>query len=379
MRFQSQVAEKMVWLDNYSWIKMAKEKFTLSESQKALILEKFQSGIQDMDVLTKLAWEDQTIDGRHAKGRAVKKFLVENELKYKTLHHERVDKVELTPEMGEQILAEARKGKGHLEIAQIVFPDRQVKKLSREWRAVLNFITAHAPDMPRNSNDDPAVTKYVAPREPSRVIKKINEATGLNLDSDIEKLSHKYKQLVEKLTINLADLRFKRICDSYASMKDRDLFEQQFISQTWDKPDLTKEELNMYMSVCKDIVTAEQLTAQINTLNEFFATMEDASELTVRFSDTCKAKTDEYNQCQKRISDNIKKLQGDRSERLKGQKRDETSFITIVQMAQEEQERKNMLRLAELQKRAIEDEANRLESMDELMCRIFGVSKEEVI
>lgn len=358
---------------------MAKEKFTLSESQKALILEKFQSGMQDMDVLTKLAWEDQTIDGRHAKGRAVKKFLVENELKYKTLHHERVDKVELTPEMGETILAEARKGKGHLEIAQIVFPDRQVKKLSREWRAVLNFITAHAPDMPRNVNDDPAVTKYVAPREPARVIKKINEATGLNLDSDIEKLSHKYRQLVEKLTINLADLRFKRICDSYASMKDRDLFEQQYISQTWDKPDLTKEEINMYMSVCKDIVTAEQLSGHINVLNGFFESMEDASELTVRFSDTLKAKTDEYNQCQKRISDNVKKLQGDRSERLKGQKRDETSFITIVQMAQEEQERKNMVRLAELQRRAIEDEANRLESMDELMCRIFGVSKEEVI
>lgn len=358
---------------------MAKDKPTLSESQKKLILENFQAGIQDMDMLTKLAWEDDTLDGRHAKGRAVKKFLVESKLQYKTLHHERVDKVELTPEMGEIILAEARKGKGHLEIAQIIFPDRQVKKLSREWRAVLNFITAHAPDMPRQTNDDPAVTKYLSPKEPARVIKKINDATGLNLETDVEKLSNKYRQLVDKLTVNLADLRFRRICDSYVSMKDRDLFEQQYISQTWDKPDLTKEEQNMYMSVCKDIVTGEQLSAHINTLNGFFESMEDATELTVRFSDTLKAKTDEYNQCQKRISDNIKKLQGDRSERLKGLKRDETSFITIVQMAQEEQERKNMLRLAELQRRAIEDEANRLESMDELMCRIFGVSKEEVV
>ena len=358
---------------------MAKEKFILDDAQKALILEKYQGGVQDMDMLTKLAWNDQTIDGRHAKGRAVKKFLVENELQYKTLHHERVDKVELTPEMGETILAEARKGKGHLEIAQIVFPDRQVKKLSREWRAVLNFINAHAPDMPRQGGDDPSATKYFAPKEPARVIKKINDATGLNLDTDIQKLSHKYKQLVEKLTINLSDLRFKRICDSYASMKDRDLFEQQFISQTWDKPDLTKEELNMYMNVCKDIVTAEQLTAQINTLNEFFATMEDASELTVRFSDTCKAKTDEYNQCQKRISDNIKKLQGDRSERLKNQRGDDTSFIQIVHLFQEEQSRKEMLRLAEIQRAAIEEEATRLENMDSWMCRVLGVSKEEVI
>ena len=358
---------------------MSKEKFILTDTQKALILEKYQSGVHDMDMLTKLAWNDQTIDGRHAKGRAVKKFLVENELQYKTLHHERVDKVELTPEMGETILAEARKGKGHLEIAQIVFPDRQVKKLSREWRAVLNFINAHAPDMPRQANDDPSATKYFAPKEPARVIKKINDATGLNLDTDIQKLSHKYKQLVEKLTINLSDLRFKRICDSYVSMKDRDLFEQQYISQTWDKPDLTKEEQNMYMSVCKDIVTAEQLSAHINTLNGFFESMEDASELTVRFSDTLKAKTDEYNQCQKRISDNIKKLQGDRSERLKNQRGDDTSFIQIVHLFQEENSRKEMLRLAEIQRAAIEEEATRLESMDGWMCRVLGVSKEEVI
>jgi len=68
-----------------------------------------------------------------------------------------------------------------------------------------------------------------------------------------------------------------------------------------------------------------------------------------------------------------------RADRLKNLAKDETSFVSIVQLAQEETERKNMLRLAELQRAAISEEANRLESMDDFVCRIFGVAKEEVI
>jgi tRNA uridine 5-carbamoylmethylation protein Kti12 len=174
-------------------------------------------------------------------------------------------------------------------------------------------------------------------------------------------------------------MRFVRICNSYSVLRDRELFEQQFILLTWDKPDLTADELNLYMNVCKDIVNGEVLTAHINTLNRLFEEIEDSNELTQRFADTLSAKTDEYQQNQKRVSDTIKKLQGDRADRLKSQGRDETSFINIVQLAQDEKERKNMLRLVELQRAAISEEANRLESMDQFRCRIMGLSKDDVI
>ncbi len=356
---------------------MAAEKFTLSDAQKALILEKYQGGVQDMNMLTQLAWEDPSIDGRHAKGRAVKKFLVENELKYKTLHHEVVERIELTPEQGQIILAEARKGKTHLEVAKVVWPDKDIKKLSQEWRMVLNYITAHAPEISLDKVENDNTTSYFSPKEAVRVVKKINEVVGVNLDP--EKLSHKYKGFVDKLTTNLGNMRFVRICNSYAARRDRDLFEFQFILLTWDKPDLTADELNLYMSVCKDIVTGECLSSHINTLNALFENMEDAGELTMRFSETLKAKTDEYSQCQKRVADTIKKLQGDRSERLKNLHKDDVGLNVLMQLAQEETERLNMIRLAEMEKAAIEQEANRLEGLDEWVCRIMGVSKEEVI
>ena len=356
---------------------MANIKPTLSDNQKQLILENFQAGIQDMDMLTKLAWQDDTLDGRHAKGRAVKKFLVESKLQYKTLHHERVDKVELTPEMSETILAEARKGKNHLEIAQIVFPDVVVKKLSREWRAVYNFITAHAPEKALDSEENDNVTAYSSPKEASRVVKKINEAVGLNLD--VEKLSHKYRQYVEKLTVRLSDMRFVRMCNSYASRRDRDLFEHQVILQCWDKPDLTAEEFNMYLNLCRDIVTGECLSAHISKLNTLFDGMEDATELTQRFSETLKAKTSEFNECQKRISALIQKLQGDRAKRMENQSRGDFTFLDIVRAFQEEEERREMLRQAEMERQAAENEVDRLESMEEWRARILGIYKDDVV
>lgn len=330
-----------------------------------------------MNMLTQLTWEDPSIDGRHAKGRAVKKFLVENELKYKTLHHEVVERIELTPEQGQIILAEARKGKTHLEVAKVVWPDKDIKKLSQEWRMVLNYITAHAPEISMEKTENDNTTSYFSPKEAVRVVKKINEAVGVNLD--VEKLSHKYRGYVDKLTVRLSDMRFVRMCNSYAARKDRDLFEQQMIIQCWDKPDLTAEEFNLYMNLCRDIVTGESLSAHISKLNFLFDSMEDAGELTQRFAETLKAKTSEFNECQKRISTLIQKLQGDRSKRLESLNRTDYTFLDIVRAFQEEDERKAMLRQAEMERLAASDEINRLESMEEWRARILGIYKEDIV
>lgn len=330
-----------------------------------------------MDMLTKLAWEDDTLDGRHAKGRAVKKFLVESKLQYKTLHHERVDKVELTPEMSETILAEARKGKNHLEIAQIIFPDVVVKKLSREWRAVYNFITAHAPEKVLDAEDGDNITAYSSPKEPARIIKKINDAVGTSLDP--ENISGKYKQYVDKLRVNLSNLRFVSICNSYASRKDRDLFEQQFVIHTWDKPDLTAEDVSVYMNVCKDIVTSESLSAHISKLNTIFEDMQDGTELTQRFAETLKAKTSEYQQCMKRITDNLNDLQGERSERLKNRSGGSLSLIGLLEEFQEEKSRRRMVELGRREKLTRAKEGERLESISEMKARVLGFAIEDVI
>jgi hypothetical protein len=48
-------------------------------------------------------------------------------------------------------------------------------------------------------------------------------------------------------------------------------------------------------------------------------------------------------------------------------------------MFQDEEERKNMVKIAEMQKQIVSEEANRLESMGEWKARILGLSKDDVI
>jgi hypothetical protein len=54
------------------------------------------------------------------------------------------------------------------------------------------------------------------------------------------------------------------------------------------------------------------------------------------------------------------------------------SFLSIVQLFQEEEERKTMIRIAEMQKETIKQEAERLEGMAEWKARVLGISQEDV-
>ena len=63
----------------------------------------------------------------------------------------------------------------------------------------------------------------------------------------------------------------------------------------------------------------------------------------------------------------------------KKNQKENASFLSIVQLFQEEEERKTMLRIAEMQKLAIKEEAERLEGMAEWKARVLGISQEDVI
>jgi len=148
---------------------------------------------------------------------------------------------------------------------------------------------------------------------------------------------------------------------------------------SWDKPDLTADELNLYLNVCKEVINLEVVSALLNKLNDMFDVNGDQTEVTLRLSDIIKTKSQEYHQCETRIENLTKKLQGDRAERMKKNQKDSASFLAIVQMFQEEEERKNMVHMAEMQKKLIKKEAERMEGMAEWKARILGISQDDAI
>ena len=347
----------------------------LTDDQKDYIKNNVNK-VTNLNELTQKCFRDDDLDGRTKEGRAVRKYLIENNIDYKTTRRKPQDKIELNDSQKEFIIQQAQEGMSSLEIAKLIFPEKRVKPLSNEQRTVLAHINEVNPDFVP-SQDSAAVNDYVPPKSPSRVVKKINDATGLELDD--RKLNRQKQICVDKLQINLSNSRFLKIINNYLNKPDRELFEQEFIRLSWDKPDLTADEINLYLNVCKEVINLEVVSAHLNKLNDMFDVADDQTEMTVRLAEIIKAKSQEYHQCETRIENLTKKLQGDRAERMKKNQKQNASFLSIVQMFQEEEERKNMVRMAEMQKKLIKEEAERMEGMAEWKARILGISQDDAI
>ena len=297
--------------------------------------------------------------------------MAENGLKAKTTKREKTEDISLNENQIEQIEELKENKLNTSEIADILF-ETKVTRLSKEWRAVNEIVNKD-----KEEEREEAPSAYVAPNALSRLIKKINDSTGYGLEEG--RMSRNQKHCCDKLRINLSNSRFVAIVNNYTAFRDKELFEQEFIRLTWDKPDLTADELNLYMNVAKEIINLELITGHLQKLNDMFESADDQDEMTVRLAEIIKAKSSEYHQCESRIENLTKKLQGDRGARLANKQKETASFLSIVQLFQEEEERKNMVRIAEMQKEIIKEEAQKLEGMAAWKARVLGIGIDDVL
>lgn len=349
---------------------------TLTPEQENKIREVYKK-TTDLNEITRLVFENTEIDGRSKEGRLVRSFMIKSDLKFNTARKEKKEEIEFTAQQKELIIQQANTGLSSLAIAEILFPKKEIKPLSLEQRAVHAVMKEINPDYSPSQDADATLSSYVPPKAMGRVVKKINDATGNVFEE--EKMNRQHKICVEKLAINLSNSRFVKIMNNYTVKDDRELFEQEFIRLTWDKPDLTSDEINLYMNVCKEIINLEVVSKHLNKLNDMFDVTHDQEDMSVRLAEIIKAKSAEYHQCETRIENLTKKLQGDRSSRMQSKQKENASILALVQFFQDEEERVNMVKIAEMQKQLVADEATRLEGMDEWKARILGISKENVI
>lgn len=342
-------------------------------------IEQAYQEVQNLDEITKKVFNNPSLSGRHKEGKLVRSFLIKKNLNFKTRAKRKGEnQLQLSEQQKEFALQEAEKGLSSLKIASILFPDKEIKPLSLEQRAVYDLIKEVNPDyVPSSDSEESSINDYIGPKSISRILKKVNDATGNNFEED--KINRNTKICLDKLGINLNNSRFLTIINNYPSKKDRDLFEHEFIRLTWDKPDLSSDEINLYLNVCKEIINLEVISKHLNKLNEMFDVANEQDEMSVRLAEIIKAKSAEYHQCENRIENLTKKLQGDRAERMKNKQKDNVSLLALVQFFQDEEERSNMVKLAEMQKKLVKNEAERMEGMEEWRCRVLGLNIDDVV
>lgn len=347
----------------------------LTEDQKNFIRENFKSTPNLLDLTRKL-FKNPEIDGRSREGRAVRKFLAEENLEYQTTAKEKLPDILLNEQQTDFIKAQAQNGLSAFQIAEILFPEGNIRRLCKEHLTVLEFLRQYEPAYVHDS--ETAVNRsYNPPKLIITCVKKVNMYTLQNLEED--KLDHEQVECISSLLRSLSAPRLIQVISNYTSMKDRELFEAEFIRATWDKPDLTSDEINLYINVCVDYINLKNISSHIEKLNTMFNEVEDQQDMTVRLAEVLKSKTDEYDKCEKRMESLIKKLNGDRAERLKNQQKDNATIISLVKNFQAESERRRMIEIAEMQKKLVEEEVERLDNMDSWKARILGISKNDAV
>ena len=351
------------------------DKIKLTDEQQKYIDENYKE-TPNLIELTKSVFMDTNLDGRSREGRAVREYMAAKDYKYKTTKHPKVKGVNLSADNKEFILENVDGGMKAFEIATLLFEDRRITPLSKETLTVAEFISKNAPEQVHHE-DTALGQKYKPVKDLGAIIEKVNSCADQTFSE--EKLTVQVRKSLATLLGFLKAPRLVQTINNYTNKNHRDLFEAEFIRATWDKPDLTSDEVNLYINVCIDYVNLMNIQKAVDKLNHMFEQCEDQREMTVRLAELLKTKSEEYNQCEKRMESLITRLNGDRAKRVQNKHQQNPSILSLVQLFQEEEEREVMIKIAEMQKELVEEEADNLESMPDWKARVLGLRKEDVI
>jgi len=355
------------------------KQYQLTEEEKKRSLELFQELDGDLSEATKKLFKDENEKGSTVRGRALRKYWVEQGLSYRTKVKKRVVKHFLNEQEKSFVKQHYCHEMTKLELGQLLWPkDAENKGFSEtdKFIALCEYVNTEFPSA-INLRDDAAGERYVPPTIISTAIKRLNKVASKTFDPS--RLNIQDKKCVEKLISYLGAPRFLQVINSYITKQNRELFESEYIRSTWDKPDLTSDELNLYVNVCMDYVNLKEIEQQKQKLNLMFDDTEGQNDLTMRLTEMLKTKAEEYNQCINRIDKMLAKLNGERAKRVASQQQRNASILSLVQLFQDENERRLMIKMADMQKEAVKKEADEIEKMSDWKARVLGISKHDAI
>ena len=361
---------------------MSEDIIALTQEQQLVLLNEWNNRSDNPPSLTelvKLAFNREDLDGRSKEGKAVKNFLASRKIKPRKSHeYEAKGLIELTEEQKEYISNNCATMTG-VEISKILFKNEALTNLSQETRTVLE----HMKTIPSNvrysdTNQNVPTENYKPPRSEERMIVKINRYIMEGIDK--EKMTGRNKKEIHALIGYMNTYRFTHQINLYDDEDDRDLFESSFLRYTYDKSDLTQEEVDQYIVLATEVVISSTIQQTITALqNQIDLATQEDGRIPMAIVEASSTARKEYNDCVNRQQKLLNDLKVKRSDRLSKQIKDNASILNLVEMWKQEESRKKLLKMADLRKAIVKTEINRLHSMDELKCKILGISEEDIL
>lgn len=355
---------------------------TLNDEQQALIIKTWNDKRENppsLQELTQIVFpEIPNIDGRSVYGKAVKKFLASRDLKVKTKsEYTPKDRVEFTQEQKDFLTNNATM-MTPVDLARSLFNNYTLSNLSIESRSVEEYLNTLPKQIRAVQTEEEQQGDYKPPKNQERAMVRVNKYVLDGIDKD--KITARQKKELNSLISYLHTYRFLHQIGTYLDSVDRDLFESSFIRYTYDKSDLTQEEVDQYIVLATEVVISSNIQETIQTLQEQInMEMDSGQKIPMTLVEAVTSARTEYNQCVGRQQKLLNDLKVKRSERMQKQVKDNASILNLVQMWKDEETRNEMLKMADMRREVLKGEIGRLSSMDDVKARIFGLTEEEVL
>jgi hypothetical protein len=352
----------------------------LTDEHKKKILDEWNSRPSNppsLAELTKLIF-GEGFDGRSQQGKLIKNYLASRQIVPKKSHeYEAKGLIDLTDEQKEYVSNNCPTMTA-VEIAKIIFKNNDLTNLNQETRSVGEYIkTLDTKVVYSNPNEIPE-GDYKPPTTQNRCLARINKYVHEGIDET--KLTGKQKRDIQSLIGYLHTYRFLHQINTYQDQSERELFESSFIRYTYDKNDLTQEEVDQYIVLATEVVISSNIQGTIQALQlQLDAAVDSGEKISMSLVEAISTARNEYNQSVGRQQKLLSDLKVKRSERLSKQVKENASILNLVELWKEEESRKEMIRLAEMRKELLAKEVDRLSTIDEIKARIMGISKDEVL
>jgi hypothetical protein len=108
------------------------------------------------------------------------------------------------------------------------------------------------------------------------MIQRINRYVLDGIDE--KKVSPKQKRDIKSIIGYLHTFRFSHQINSYNGNTDRELFESSFVRYTYDKNDLTQEEVDQYILLAAEVVIASSIQERVERLQNMLDDTADDTE-----------------------------------------------------------------------------------------------------
>lgn len=359
-----------------------KDEIVLNEEQEETILKMWNEGVQDLKPLIVACFGDN-YDGRSKQGFAVKKFLSSKKLKAKPAHvrFSKTDQITLTKEQEEFIINNVERN-SVLELTKEIFNNQYLTNLSAEFKVVARYIELSGLVQYRTGTDeDVPLGDYKPPKNFDQAITRINRYKLDAFDKSRE-LTQIEKGGIKALIKFLHTPRLTRELSSITDEGLRILFESSFVRFTYNKPDLTEEEIDAYINLCLDIVgetTIRRQIARLSRLQNQQAENTEGARMSVALATSIHDAQTELDQNRKRQEKLRESLQGKRISRIDKVLQENASILNLVALWKSEKDREKMIKLADFQNERLSKEIDRFTDMDEVRAKVMGVSKEEIL